>query len=213
MKDDQLVTRIGARLAWPAVGFVTLVLIVFATIRAIDIYTGHSTEELFEARYLEHPVIAAIHMFCGIAFILFAPLQFNSTFRRKHLNTHRRLGRVLLLCAFIAGIYGMISIIALPVFGGLASASAAWFFGTLFLFSLGRAFWCIRQKQINQHREWMIRSLAIALGVGTQRVIIFIFIASGSYGLEQVFGPAQWLGFAFNAVIAEIWINQTRAKR
>jgi len=59
-------------------------------------------------------------------------------FRSKNRDLHRKLGRFLLVCALISGLYGIISLIVLPVFGGLASDTAGWFFGTLFVVSIIR---------------------------------------------------------------------------
>jgi hypothetical protein len=59
----------------------------------------------------------------------------------------------------------------------------------------------------------MIRTLAIALGVATQRVFIFIFMFTSGYSFDEIFGPALWLGFSINLLAAEIWINLSRTKR
>jgi uncharacterized membrane protein (DUF373 family) len=115
------------------------------------------------------------------------------------------MGRVLVVCALVSGIYGMVSLVVLPVFGGFPSATAGSLFGTIFLFCILRALWCARSQLIAAHREWMIRTLAIALGVATQRV--FIFMSTSDYHFEVIFGPALWLGFSINLLAAEIWIN------
>ncbi len=104
----------------------------------------------------------------------------------------------------------MVSAVVLPAFGGLASESAAWFFGPLFIISILRGYWCARTKKITKHREWMIRTFAIGLAVGTQRIILAILIAVFGYGFAEGFGPALWLGFGINLMVAETWINVTR---
>lgn len=186
------------------------VLIIFGIKRSIDTYSGISQEGLFELRYLEHPLIVAAHMLSGIMFITLAPFQFIKKIRSKNLGRHRQLGRVLVVCALISGIYGLAATVALPAFGGLASETAGWFFGPVFIFAILRAFWCARNKNITQHREWMIRAFALGLGVGTQRVILIVLMMSTGYGFEASFGPALWLGFGLNLLIAETWINTTR---
>ncbi|MFT6407157.1 MAG: putative membrane protein [Arenicella sp.] len=201
---------VKVKIGWFLVSTLILVLVTFAIKRAIDTYTGMAHEDLFELRYLEHPVVTALHMLSGILFIALAPLQMIKKVRIKRLSLHRRLGRVLVVCALISGIYGLVSTVVLPVFGGLASESAGWFFGPLFIFAILRAFWCARNKKISLHREWMIRAFALGLGVGTQRIILIILISSTGYSFEQSFGPALWLGFGLNLLIAESWINATR---
>jgi uncharacterized membrane protein len=200
------------KVGWFFIASLILLLIVFAIKRSFDTYTGIAQENLFELRYLEHPIVTALHMLSGILFISLAPLQFVKRFRIKRLGLHRQLGRVLVCCALVSGTYGLISTIVLPAFGGLPSEAAAWFFGPLFLFAILRAFWCARNKKITQHRQWMIRSFALGLGVGTQRIFLIILMISTGYSFEESFGPALWLGFGLNLLIAESWINATRSK-
>jgi len=199
-------------LGWPAVGLSIFVLVVFAGIRSFDTFTGAVHEGLFESRYLEHPVITAFHMATGIAFVLLAPLQFLPRFRAKNLGLHRYLGRILVVCALVSGVYGLLASVMLPVFGGVASGTAGWFFGPIFLFSVCRAFWCVRNKKIAQPREWMIRSFALGLAVGSQRIALLFLIPLTGYSFFELFGPALWIGFSFNLLVAELWINLTRAK-
>jgi uncharacterized membrane protein len=208
-----LKNSIRIKVGWLFVASLILLLIVFAIKRSFDTYTGMVQPNLFELRYIEHPVVTALHMLSGILFISLAPLQFLKKFRSKRLDLHRRLGRVLVACALISGTYGLISTIVLPAFGGLPSEAAAWFFGPLFLFAIVRAFWCARNKKIIQHQQWMIRAFALGLGVGTQRVILIILMTSTGYSFEESFGTALWLGFGLNLLIAESWINATRNKR
>lgn len=102
-------------MGWIAVGFLILTLISFALKRSFDTYSGISHEGLFELRYLEHPIVSALHMLSGILFITLAPFQFVGKFRNKNLKLHRHLGRGLVACALISGLYGLISTVTLPV--------------------------------------------------------------------------------------------------
>lgn len=201
------------KIASSLVGLLIVILLTFAIKRLIDTYSGTPQEGLFELRYLEHPVVTTIHMLSGIMFLILAPLQFNKRIRTENLGLHRTLGRVLVVCALISGLYGVASTVVLPVFGGLASETAGWFFGVIFIFATLRAFWCARNKKIKQHREWMIRAFAVGLGVGTQRVILLMLLTSTDYSFQDSFGPALWLGLGLNLLIAEIWINTTRTTK
>ncbi|MFT4994057.1 MAG: putative membrane protein [Paraglaciecola sp.] len=213
MSFHNLAKRIVNKVTWPVVMCLIFVLVVFAGMRVWNTFGGYAGDDLFETRYQDHPVISAIHMFCGITFLLFAPFQFSAKIRDRNIAGHRLMGRVLVVCALVSGIYGILSIVALPAFGGLSTASSAWLFGIIFLFCIMRALWCARNKLIAAHREWMIRTLSIALGVASQRVFIFVFMFTSGYTLEEIFGPALWLGFGINLLFAEIWINLGRTKR
>jgi hypothetical protein len=89
------------------------------------------------------------------------------------------------------------------------------FFGCFFLFALGKAWWHIRNRRVDLHREWVTRMVAIALGVATTRPIMGVFFATRSLtGLtpQQFFGPAMWLGFVSTYLAGEAWINYTRSR-
>ena len=62
----------------------------------------------------------------------------------------------------------------------------------------------IFRKEVRQHREWMIRTFSLAMGVATVRV--FLILLRPVMG----FGASFWLGFSVNLVVAEAWINHTR---
>ena len=68
----------------------------------------------------------------------------------------------------------------------------------------------IRRKEVRLHREWMIRSFALAMGVASIRVFTVLLRALTGLGLEEVFGASSWLRFGVNLLVAEVWINHTR---
>ena len=205
--------NVSIKLGWIFVGSLIVVLFAFGSKRLFNNFWGMPTDELSELKYLEHPIVTSVHMLSGLFYILLAPLQFSKKTRYKNIGLHRKLGRFLVICALISGIYGIVTAIVLPVIGGLASETAGWFFGPLFIISLTRAYWCVRNKNIAEHREWMIRTFAIGLAVGTQRLLLVFFIASTDYSFTESFGPTLWLGFSINLLIAEIWINLTKPKK
>jgi len=77
----------------------------------------------------------------------------------------------------IAGATAFPMVLPNPV-GGVNAAAATIFIAGLFLFSLGKAFWFIRHRNAALHREWMIRAVAIVLGIATTRPIMGAFFAN-----------------------------------
>ncbi len=191
-------------------GLLILVLTVFFVIRSLSILNGELNPDEFEIRYLNHPVVSALHMLFGIAFVALAPLQFSTKFRARNPKIHRWLGRFLLLAVVITAIYGIVAAAVMPVFGGLAGTTASWVFGSLFIVCAAFGFWNARRKRFAQHREWMIRTFAIGLAVGTQRIVLALLAFFGGYGFYESFGVALWIGFTFNMIVAETWINLSR---
>lgn len=163
--------------------------------------------------FARHPVLTLIHILPGLLFVLLAPLQFNSTFRKRHLEWHRLSGRILFLCGVVIGVSALVMSFAMPSIGGVNQAAATTLFGLWFLFALGKAFRHVMRREISQHREWMIRAFSIGLAVATIRPIIAIFFATSPLsGLTpyEFFGPGFWIGFALHLIAAEVWIRRTR---
>ncbi len=210
----------GPRIVWPAIYFTILVLLVFALFRGLDIVSGQPLAEPegfgpppeFTNRYHDHPLMSMIHMITGIAFILFAPLQFSAKFRAKRLTLHRWIGRVLMPMGIISGVTGILAAVWLPGFGGFSTLIASWFFGIGIVICFLRSWWCARNRNIQAHREWIMRAFAIGLGVGTQRILIFIFMPFQMGTFNEIFAPLLWMGIAINLLIAETWINVTRKR-
>ncbi|HEY3043087.1 MAG TPA: DUF2306 domain-containing protein [Vicinamibacterales bacterium] len=209
-----------ARVAgWAAVVISVLILLAFSAIRFADMTSpstalragGSRAADGFDIRYVQHPLLAVLHIVPGLVFLTLAPLQFVPRIRQRHLRVHRRLGWVLATCAATSGLLALIINVRFPAFGGISTQSATVFFGAIFLFSLTKAIRHIRKKEIQRHREWMLRTYALAMGVATIRVFVGLFMALSNYTFAEVFGAAFWLGFSVNLLAAEVWINASRA--
>jgi uncharacterized membrane protein len=209
--DGRWVQRLTSILGWIAIGLSLLILFVFATIRFVDMMQGSSPTDAFGVRYIEHPWIALLHIVPGLLFLVLAPFQFVSRFRRRHLRLHRRLGWLLVPCVIISGLFALVAAFRFPAYGGMMTQTATLCFGVLFLFSVGKAIYHIRRKQVRLHREWMIRLFAVGLGVATIRLFIGLSLALFSVNFEDVFGVSFWLGLSVNLLIAEGWIRYTRS--
>jgi uncharacterized membrane protein YozB (DUF420 family) len=188
-----------------------IILLVFAAVRLTDMAGNPPGADGFGIRYVQHPGVAITHIVPGLMFLTLAPLQFVTRIRQRHIRVHRRLGWLLTTCAATSGVFALIVNFRFPAFGGIPTQAATVFFGAIFLFSLTKAIRHIRRKEVRLHREWMIRVFALAMGVATIRVFVGLFAILLQYGFEEAFGTAFWLGFAVNLVVAEVWINKTRA--
>lgn len=201
---------IARTLGCVAVVLSALILLVFSAIRLAEITQPPPTTDTFAIRYVQHQGISLLHIIPGLIFLTLGPLQFIRRIRQRRVELHRGLGRVLVIAATISVLSALILNFCLPAFGGISTQSATVLFGTIFLFSLGKAISHIRRKEVSLHREWMIRTFALAMGVASIRVFLGVLTALSHYRFEQVFGISFWLGFSVNLLLAEIWINHTR---
>lgn len=164
-------------------------------------------DDSYDQRYALHPVLAYAHILPGVLYLVGAPLQLSRRFRERHFTLHRRLGRVLLPAGITAGVFA-IAFGAPYAFGGLSESSATVLFAAYFLVALVTAFAAIKAGDVTGHRRWMIRAFAIGLAVGTIRIWVGVFQATGLLSLEDSFGPAFWLAFVLHALAAELYLSR-----
>ncbi|HEX2403989.1 MAG TPA: DUF2306 domain-containing protein [Acidimicrobiia bacterium] len=196
--------------AWVVVFFLIAVVLVFVVIRVTidseNIATGVIPEESeFDRRYAQNPILAYAHIIPGIVYLVLAPFQISRRFRNRHLDLHRKLGRILVPTGILSGVFGVIFGFFFS-FGGFAEASAAVVFGTWFVVALALAYSHIWAGDTVRHRRWMIRAFAIGLGVGTIRIWVGLFEATGMLDFDDAFGAAFWLSWSMHVLAAEIWL-------
>jgi uncharacterized membrane protein len=105
------------------------------------------------------------HTLCGVIALLSGPIQFSSRFRRRHLKFHRVLGRIYVVSVFIGAATGVALATGRPGFPGTSMQAAAWIVCTT------AAFLTARNRQILQHRQWMVRSYAVTFTFVSSRVL------------------------------------------
>lgn len=194
------------------VALLTVVVLVSAGVRLAEdvphVLAGTMPDTTYAARFVEHPVTAYLHLVPGVLYLLGAPLQLARRVRRRSYPLHRRLGRALLGAGLVSGIFALA--FGLPhSFGGGWQAAATAVFGVWFLACLVLAFRAIRRRDVVAHRRWMVRAFVTGLAVGTIRLWIGLFQATGLLDFRDSFAPAFWLAFSLHAAVGEVWLRAT----
>jgi uncharacterized membrane protein len=209
---------------WPGLLFLVVVGTTVAGIRTAAILTGWSAfralADLFppslveegliaERWYADHGRLTLFHVLPGAALLLIIPLQFIDGIRRRRPQVHRWVGRSLVALGMPVALSGLV-LGKLSPFGGFTADSAIFLFGALFLVAMSAGFLMARRQQYRQHRQWMLRAVAVAAGIATVRVVALplYFIVGGS--ALALIGPTFWLGLGLSAGIAEWWIWYSR---
>jgi hypothetical protein len=153
--------------------------------------------------FASHTALTLAHIISALFFVLLSPCVVFSRFARLQWPD-----RILFPLGTIVGLtaYAMSSFAV----GGWIERSAVFFFDTLFLYSLARAFWHRQRGEPILKRRWLLRSIAILLGIATTRPVMgFFFATSAATHLVpgQFFGIAFWIGFSINTLVFEFWIR------
>jgi uncharacterized membrane protein len=189
-----------------AVGFLALV--------GVGASAAHYFQEPYNSGFLDFPTVVALHVVLGGVYLALAPFQFVRRIRSRHLDYHRRVGRLLVAIGVVIGVTALFMGLVIP-FAGWPERVVIGLFGSLFLFALVKGFVHVRTGRVALHREWMIRAFAIGLAIATQRVIFFPALmitmtdpTDGRFGTLLV--AALAVAFVVHASVAELWIRATR---
>jgi len=163
--------------------------------------------EPFKMFLLPHGMAAAFALFLG-------PFQFSERLRRKYITVHKTMGYFYIAGCYLGAPLGIYiqwfeeRLGASRNFTMAAAADAAiWIFAT----TMALAF--IRQRQIQQHRQWMIRSFACAIIFLEGRAIFTLFQIPPAY-IEIVVWCCIAAAFPLADLVLQIdEILRTRTRR
>jgi len=144
------------------------------------------------------------HIFLGGLALLSGFTQFYPKLRRKRLNLHRNLGKIYLISVLLSGTAGLG--IAYFATGGWIPAIGFAALAVLWLYTTANAYVTIKNKQIQEHQKWMIRSYALCFAAVSLRIYLPLFI--GGFGMEFIdaYKIIAWLCWVPNILIAEFLI-------
>ena len=141
------------------------------------------------------------HVLAGVVALLLGPGQFWLGLNRRTATVHRTMG---VMYALSVGVGGAAAFYLAAhndfswVFGlGLASMAAVWIVST----ALAVIAICLRQ--VEQHREWMVRSYTLTFGFVTFRVLYEVLDALELGTMVERMTAASWLAWAMPLFITE----------
>jgi len=169
---------------------------------------------LIDSRYAEHPWLGRLHVLPGALVMMLAPLQFTRRIRTRYPRFHRWTGRTVLVAALLTVVPAVYFGIMRP-FAGIGEAIVIAVIEVLFLTALAIAYTAIRRRQVERHREWMLRVMGIAFGISTARIVgpvADLALVPLGYQPEGVFVLAITISWAITLAAAEAWIRYTRPR-
>jgi uncharacterized membrane protein len=141
------------------------------------------------------------HAFFGVLAMMLGVFQFSDRLRARYLKTHRTLGYVYVVSVFIAAPLAVPMTVRLGP--SLVAASSVQSFGWMLTTAI--ALYCVRHRNVAQHRRWMIRSYPFAMVFTVTRMIIPIPAVHrlGVAGIETV----VWTMIALAAILPNILLD------
>lgn len=155
--------------------------------------------------FASHTALTLAHILPALVFVILLPFAVLRRFSRLAWPEQVLfpLGAVVGVTAYAMSVYAV---------GGWIERSAVLFYNSLFLFSLRRAWRFKARGQLEEKRRWLVRAVAILLGIATTRPVMGAFFATSALTHlkpQQFFGIAFWIGFSINWIIVESWLHSS----
>jgi uncharacterized membrane protein len=145
------------------------------------------------------------HGLAGACAILLGPLQFSDRLRQRYTKLHRVVGRIYVFGAMVVAPLGIYLQYFDERVGGTRSFTlAAVTDAALLMLTTGIAFGFILKGKVQQHRQWMTRSFAVAV------VFLEVRVIAGLGGWDDngaVVETIVWMCVGFSVVVGDIAVQ------
>jgi Predicted membrane protein (DUF2306) len=190
------------------IGWLGAAALLFVGLRFFALSAGHYMIDFSQAsytRYWPDRGYLLVHIIGGSLALLSGPFQIWSGLRRRVLKVHRLIGFTYLGGVVLgsAGAFYMASISPIPTFGvALTVLAFAW------LLTSGMAVLAIKNRRIDVHKEWMIRSYIVTYGFVSFRFIdeMGLFAKLGNERLATT----AWICWTIPLLFAEVAMQWKR---
>ncbi len=162
------------------------------------------------------------HIFLGSIALLTASLQVWPWLRRTHPGVHRWSGRVYVGVTLPAAV--CVAIVAPMTLHGAVGQVANSVLAVLWFVTTVAGYRAVRRRRFVEHREWMLRSFALAFSIVANRawlmIMFMIFVPELLRGgevaeaeLNQAIGASMWLSWVVNLLVVEWWLHRRKPRR
>ncbi|WP_447004079.1 DUF2306 domain-containing protein [Saccharothrix isguenensis] len=202
-----MTTRTPVRPQWrtpTALILLSVIPVVAGVFRTVQLVGGAEVTP-DNARFFASPVPVLLHIASVTLYCVVGAFQFVPGLRGRRSGWHRLAGRFLVPCGLVAAASGLWMSLFHPrgpAVGDLLTVFRVGF-GTVMFVALVLGLVAIRNRSFATHRAWMIRAYAVALGAGSQAVIIGAWMLAA--GPPDEFANALLMAAAWtlNLAVAE----------
>ena len=203
------------RSSWPvpvALVVLSLIPVISGSLRLLEIAGGPQLLPT-NPRIDASPAPLVVHVLGAALYAFLGAFQFSARLRRRHLNWHRRSGRILVVAGLAVAGSGLWMTL---FYSGAPGGDLLWgirlLVGSAMAAFIVLGFAAIRRRDIPAHRAWMIRAYALGLGAGTQ--VFTEGIGEALFGTSDLSTAISLgSGWVINAVVAEWVIRRPSVRR
>jgi hypothetical protein len=211
MTTSQVTTKPPSRREWLVPAGLLLLAIIPALGGAVRVSELAADPALTpeNARFVTQPIPVLVHIVCVTVYSMLGAFQFVPSLRRR--SWHRLAGRVLFPAGLGTALTGlwMTAFYDLPAKDTVVVNGVRYVVGVVMVVALVLGVRAALRRDFVAHRAWMVRAYALAMGAGTQALLLGPYIAvAGTPDLvtNTVLMTAAWV---INAAFAE-WVIRRR---
>ena len=185
---------------------------------AISLFTAFQilsrTLPLEAARLAAVPFMHLSHTLGGPLFAIIGPIQFGRVLARKYGRAHRIMGRVFVISGAALAISSITLLWKFPDSATPIVSGGRLVFGIGLGVALAMAMIAIRKRNIDKHRNWMIRAYALGAGATIVSIVFLpIYMITGEPPMGLVSDIAFIGSWAVCVLFAEVIIWRMGAPR
>lgn len=169
------------------------------------LFAGYSAGDPFAASFAVSGTDVPVHFFIAGLALLLAPMQLSRRLREALPWLHRQAGWLYAASVLVGGLAALS--LAQHAQGGLGSRLG---FSVLAVGWMGATALGIRfaiARDINRHRRWMARSVALTWSAVTLRLMLGVGLATGLPFLP-VYVTASWASWLLNLAVCEVLLRR-----
>ncbi|WP_028552242.1 DUF2306 domain-containing protein [Paenibacillus sp. UNC451MF] len=207
-----MVKKISIRLIVSFLAFVLLAYVIMQYGFADPHKAGLITQKLKKPDFHYAPWIYVlyVHIVTACLAVAIGPFQLFIRPKRKGVRRHRMLGYAYVLSITASGLISIyLSIFAT---GGWMAGLGFFVLDVLWVLSTWVAVRKAVNKQIQAHREWMLRSYALTLAAVTFRVWLLALTPLFGGPMEPPYRLSAWMCWIGNLIFIEVLIRLSRKK-
>jgi uncharacterized membrane protein len=149
------------------------------------------------------PSLLALHLVGGAVALAVGAFQLSRRIRARRLELHRWLGRLYVTGVIIGGIAGFL--LAFRADGGFVARVGFATLAVLWLTATITAYVHIRNRRVEQHRAWMLRSYALTFAAVTLRLWLPLSQIAGMPFIDA-YQAVAWVCWVPNLLVVEWFV-------
>jgi uncharacterized membrane protein len=155
------------------------------------------------------PLALLAHVGASAGALALGPWQLSAAVRRRAPGLHRWMGRAYVVLVAVGGAAGVR--LAFVSQAGWIAHVAFGCLGVLWLWTTAKAYTAARARAFDAHRDWMVRSFALALAAVMLRIYLPLALVAGA-PFEPAYRVIAWMCWVPNLLVAE-WIIRSCESR